>query len=53
MHRETDLKECLSSHPQIGSFRRTMYKTLAEEVQEAEVQHLDPTAIIQKSVKKR
>ncbi|XP_054754666.1 probable phospholipid-transporting ATPase IA isoform X2 [Lytechinus pictus] len=35
------------------AFRRTMYKTLAEEVQEAEVQHIDPTAIIQKSVKKR
>ncbi|XP_072171022.1 probable phospholipid-transporting ATPase IA [Diadema setosum] len=34
------------------AFRRTLFKSLAEEVQEAEVQHIDPTAIIQKSVKK-
>ncbi|XP_072040968.1 probable phospholipid-transporting ATPase IA isoform X3 [Amphiura filiformis] len=35
------------------AFRRTLFKSLAEEVQEAEVQAIDPTAIIQRSVKKR
>ncbi|XP_071847551.1 probable phospholipid-transporting ATPase IA isoform X3 [Apostichopus japonicus] len=32
--------------------RRTLRKTLAEEVQEAEVRHIDPTEIVKRSVKK-
>ncbi|XP_038055238.1 probable phospholipid-transporting ATPase IA isoform X2 [Patiria miniata] len=34
------------------AFKRTLFKSLAEEVQEAEVKLIDPTAIIQRSVKK-
>ncbi|XP_033111210.1 phospholipid-transporting ATPase IB-like [Anneissia japonica] len=35
------------------AFCRTMFKTLAQEVQEAEIDHIDPTVIIKKSVSKR
>lgn len=35
------------------ALRRTLRKTLAEEVQEAEVKHIDPTEIVKRSVKKR
>ncbi len=35
------------------AFKRTLFKSFAEEVQEAEVKLLDPTAIIQRSVRKR
>lgn len=37
----------------IFSLRRTMFKTLREKVQEAEIEHRDPTTIVLRSTKKR
>ena len=35
------------------SVRRTMFKTLREKVQEAELAHVDPTTIVLRSTKKK
>jgi len=37
----------------VFSIRRTMFKTLREKVQEAEIAHRDPTTIVLKSTRKR